>query len=1206
MKKSSTQKKQIPRKLNKQGRPLNFKSRDISNLINEKLSNSSKMSSSVSTGRQIFGGPLDDQTKLQLEISFEELLDNISVLPFHVAVEPILLSIFSSQKAILWISKGQTNNFFYSPTLDKTVVGKDSLIFAAAKAKTAVIAPIPMEESEEEEEEKGSSRMFFPFFLKSENIIAVAEVVRDRTHGAFNDLDLQIAYFLIHKFRLYGSMVFSPSETVSFASEFALIRNAHDTYQNISSALMKGFDSKMVDFWFKNNNSKDIMKFDTIAFEFIRQPKSNIGIVSELLKTKKTINAKGARSLPNFSLSGDPLPDDPILAAAYQVDNFTFATILRGRLAHKYFSKDDESKLEVIMPFIVHSFVSSTSIRQQKKSSSNKDKALNDPLENQLTDILDAAALFSTQVSFSDLVKVVQEKSAHIMKAQSCKFILYDQITDQLLCSYDENTNNFSIVSANSGLIGYVAKTSEPLILHNPLSDYRYDDNVDKFGLPDNISKKTQNSKVYSMLIVPVISAIENVVGVLSLTNKYSNMDFTDDDMRVMIALAVFAAIALQNSNVFQLSLNLIQHMNKFIHIYNQPDYSGFHIDDSILIKILKKARDEIKALRVSLFLSNYNKDSLFLYRTVGSPTYDGIKYSLQAFKSKKITTFHVNEMQTLQNIESENLSSRRLSNTPNSSRGDQSNNDLQDSRNSKSSQKDIENGNQGEKEEAPNGRTDMATMPDANKLSTLICCTPIYGESNNNNNILGVLEICVFGIGTPEEIEIYEIFSRIIVLSIQKNKHCFDQIKAIQEEQASLHSILDNQSAALTSIPPNFKAKSKELNHLFTSKFDIETLDEDSLIYLIFSIFHKFGLMRDYNITASQLFLFIFRLKKLNGNDWRRNIESALFIEYFLMKTHFYKQLKDYELLSLILAALCHNLDRSFMNEKMQALQSNSITQLDELYSKESLIESHSCFKAVELLSSPGISFFESINKDEINKIYEIIFQLILATDYQKHFDIINDLQTNIKIKNKQIGNNTSKKLLILKLIMKCSLVAVITTDPSICNKNVDTICNPFFDYGPIDKLKHIVFTSNENPDRLHIDRESSRKSIYLYVFYPMFKILAKLFPNLGFILSGFKANIKSWIGEELIDDDDENAENEEDENEEDKDDDENAENEEDKDEDKDDDKNNGEKIQEDVVPQNEVNVQNEEEHEGEQDEAPTNIENNGKLGPDRMMEME
>ena len=76
----------------------------------------------------------------------------------------------------------------------------------------------------------------------------------------------------------------------------------------------------------------------------------------------------------------------------------------------------------------------------------------------------------------------------------------------------------------------------------------------------------------------------------------------------------------------------------------------------------------------------------------------------------------------------------------------------------------------------------------------------------------------------------------------LDQSKHCFDQIKAIQEEQASLHSILDNQSAALTSIPPNFKAKSKELNHLFTSKFDIETLDEDSLIYLIFSIFHYFA----------------------------------------------------------------------------------------------------------------------------------------------------------------------------------------------------------------------------------------------------------------------------------------------------------------------------------------------------------------------------
>jgi hypothetical protein len=291
-------------------------------------------------------------SRIELEDLFEDLMTKSLAQPFHVAAEPIFAHIFSAHESLVWLAKPQSNKF-YCPTTGAVIHGEESLVAAAARAQTSVVCTASAESP-------GNQQLLFPLTVKTGSVIAVVEVLRSVEAPGFGDGDLIIASFLMPKFRIYGSVVFAPSQSVSFAADFAEIASPTDSYGRLSECLIRGFNAKLVDFYSLAKHDGVFQKFDRARGDFVELPRTAVGIALFALKNAQTVNVKTPRYHPNFSIAGDALPDEPLLIGTSEFRDLQFAAALRGRIVSDLFGPGDASRLEGIMPFIVRSLYFST------------------------------------------------------------------------------------------------------------------------------------------------------------------------------------------------------------------------------------------------------------------------------------------------------------------------------------------------------------------------------------------------------------------------------------------------------------------------------------------------------------------------------------------------------------------------------------------------------------------------------------------------------------------------------------------------------------------------------------------------------------------------------------------------------------------------------------------------------------------------------
>jgi len=185
------------------------------------------------------------------------------------------------------------------------------------------------------------------------------------------------------------------------------------------------------------------------------------------------------------------------------------------------------------------------------------------------------------------LRKVVGE-AVKLTQAETGLLLLVDQLTNDLYLRAEQNigeveARNFKIKMSDS-VAGQVVQTGRPIFLNNDLT---------------NIKVKT-GFTVRALINVPLISGDE-VIGVLAVNNRHKNDSFNEDHVRVMQALADWAAIAITNARLYQetqrgsQSLELINEISRSI-------LSSLHVEE-IPHKLIQQSTEILGAECGSLAL---------------------------------------------------------------------------------------------------------------------------------------------------------------------------------------------------------------------------------------------------------------------------------------------------------------------------------------------------------------------------------------------------------------------------------------------------------------------------------------------------------------------------------------------------------------------------------------------------------------------------
>jgi diguanylate cyclase (GGDEF)-like protein len=156
----------------------------------------------------------------------------------------------------------------------------------------------------------------------------------------------------------------------------------------------------------------------------------------------------------------------------------------------------------------------------------------------------------------SDLQKLLQfilGQAIEITSAEKGSIMLYDPEADRLNIrvlagladtAYQEKVNNNEIkcrsFKPGEGIAGRVFLTARPMIVNN-ISD-------------DDFFIESKTSYVRSIACIPMV-VYNDVIGVINVTNKQEEKDFSDEDLKMLKAVADQAAVAINKAQLWDMAV---------------------------------------------------------------------------------------------------------------------------------------------------------------------------------------------------------------------------------------------------------------------------------------------------------------------------------------------------------------------------------------------------------------------------------------------------------------------------------------------------------------------------------------------------------------------------------------------------------------------------------------------------------------------------
>ena len=640
-----------------------------------------------------------------------------------------------------------------------------------------------------------------------------------------------------------------------------------------------------------------------------------------------------------------------------------------------------------------------------------------------------------------EIVDIIQDKAMELVGAERCRLLIYDHMSNMFRTLSTEK--QWIDVSASLGFVGAVIQSGQAMQSGNPTNEPVFDHSVDV----------AVDMDVKSIVAVPVFSSQNVIVGAMSLVNKKNGSPFDTDDVNVLVSFAVFCGIALENSNLIRQSFVLAKEIGELA----TYDSDALNNESDVLERILKQAKNDASAANISLYVS-ISDGSLVKYRSFGSAMKFGAECAGMAARDKapcSAVFTESGEKATTPPKLSLHPSQPFTSNT---------------------------------------GKIPLATPPV--KPLLLVADAPVVQDSR----VIGVLEISVLSVDVTRDTQILEHFAAVVAAAILRNSA--KQMIVYSSEYGELSLVMSESEMSGLTCPPKLKTWPE---NLFTHEFDITAVRKEELLGVCFALFDKFGLMHEFELSAAKLFLLFTRIRANSYDLWVRAIESAVFLVYMITSSRLDERMKKHEIFCLLIAALCHNIDREYCKS---AFNTKSNIALNILYSKQPVLEAHHCRKAISILYSPDVSAFASVNERLAAECVDLIIDLIMATDYQKHFDLIQEAKTLPE------GSSPERMRLIMKLIVKCADVGVIARPEPVAIKYIPSICDEFLMQGPLTKLEGIIYKS-ENHTRVNIDKDRTAPIIFGSVFEPMFDTLAHLVPAFDSLLSTLESNEVKWWGQ-------------------------------------------------------------------------------------------
>ncbi|KZC14616.1 PREDICTED: cGMP-specific 3',5'-cyclic phosphodiesterase-like [Dufourea novaeangliae] len=654
------------------------------------------------------------------------------------------------------------------------------------------------------------------------------------------------------------------------------------------------------------------------------------------------------------------------------------------------------------------------------------------------------------------------------------------------------------------GIAGYVAQTKEIINIKDAYKDPRFNSSIDM----------RTGYKTTLILSMPICNYEGDVIGVAQIINKTNGSnEFTDRDVEVFQRYLTFCGIGIQNAQLFELSVQEYRRNQILLNLARNIFEEQNNLE-CLVTKIMTEAKELLKCERCAVYLLDLDcGEAGHLEKIVERPG-----------KSSQESRKPLSRRES-NNIEMEDIFQQHASNESNKfTTIFEMDNKSEEAKIYRPSGSDLSSPlGQIARYVAFTGQIlnigDVSTwlkkdvIQSGNELIKSILCMPIV---NGQRTVIGVAQLINKDNGssfTDSDVSIFEAFAIFCGLGIHNTQMYESACKLMAKQKVALeclsyHATANNDDAVkLTSEP----IPSAETFNLYSFTFiDFELTDEDTCRATI-RMFKQCDLIQKFHIPYEVLCRWILSVKKnyrpVKYHNWRHalNVAQTMFA---MLKTGKMEQfMTDLEILGLLVACLCHDLDHRGTNN---AFQTKTESPLAILYST-STMEHHHFDQCVMILNSDSNNIFQSLSMEDYRKVMKVVESAILSTDLAVYFKKKNRFMELIDDGEFDWQSEEKKELLCGMMMTACD-VSAIAKPWDVQHRVAKMVADEFFDQGDLERLQ-----LNQQPVAM-MDRERKDELPQMQVGFidvicmPLYKVMSETFPWIMPLYEGTMENRRHW----------------------------------------------------------------------------------------------
>ncbi|XP_076149299.1 cGMP-specific 3',5'-cyclic phosphodiesterase [Alosa pseudoharengus] len=416
---------------------------------------------------------------------------------------------------------------------------------------------------------------------------------------------------------------------------------------------------------------------------------------------------------------------------------------------------------------------------------------------------------------------------------------------------------------------------------------------------------------------------------------------------------------------------------------------------------------------------------------------------------------------------------------------------------------------------------TDCNTTEEAgDKMRTLVC-TPV--RNGREGKVIGVCQLVnkqsegacraeVFGRGDERLLEDFALYCGLGLQNyeIQQKAQLTRAQQEVTREVLSYHiSASEEEIMTLqeSSIP------SAQTLSLLDFSFSDFGLPDSVTTQATVRMFLDLNLVQDFNIDYKSLCRWVLSVRRGYRRDvayhnWHHALSTAQCMFAMLKATsHLQKHFSSLEILALMIATLCHDLDHRGVNNSYIARSQQPLAQL---YGHSSL-EHHHYDLCVLILNNPGSEILSGLSQEDYRRCLLMVEKSILATDlalYMKRRDTFFQLAERETLS----WQDQEHRELLSSMLMTASDICAITKPWPVQKRTASLIASEFFAQGDREKnefnIRPIAVMNRENSTRVpHMQME------YIDgICAPLYKALAGMFDSCNPLFEGCMKNHENW----------------------------------------------------------------------------------------------